>query len=205
MKLLLVTSNPHKKREFERLLQGKITLYTLSDFALDQLQIDETGESFEENAAIKIATVRPHVPADLGIIADDSGLEVDALSGAPGIYSARFAGAGATDAANNHKLIEKLHSVPSTDREAHYVCALAYQKTADAPIDILTERCSGVIIDTPRGTGGFGYDPYFYLPKLGKTMAELSPDEKDATSHRGKACRALLDAIMGERCHGGQC
>lgn len=192
MAFLLVTSNRHKQQEFERLFHHRFALHTLEDFNLETLSIDETGTTFAENAALKIQAVRPHVPADVGLIADDSGLEVTALDGAPGIYSARFAGTGATDMRNNEKLIHLLQNKPATTRHARFVCALAYQAHADVPVQTIEGTCSGEIIDFPRGAGGFGYDPHFYLPDLGKTMAELSPDEKDRISHRGNACRQLL-------------
>lgn len=195
MKLLLVTSNRHKLREFERLFAGQVCLLSLADVGLSGLAIEETGASFEANARLKVAAVRPHVAPDLGIIADDSGLEVDALDGAPGIYSARYSGEGASDDANNRKLLAVLQAVPAEKRQARYVCALAYQFYGDDPIACMFGTCEGEILSALRGAGGFGYDPLFYLPKFSKSMAEMSPSLKDELSHRGRACRALLAVI----------
>jgi XTP/dITP diphosphohydrolase len=135
------------------------------------------------------------------VFADDSGISVDALGGAPGIYSARYAGLEASDAANNRKLLDELHRVEAQTRDshlrdAHYICVIAL--AAQGRIVTVAEgRADGIIINTPRGTGGFGYDPYFYYPPLGNTFAELTPEEKFSVSHRGKAFRVLLKYVTG--------
>jgi XTP/dITP diphosphohydrolase len=130
-------------------------------------------------------------------VADDSGIEVDALGGAPGVYSARYAGSGANDDANNAKLLSALAEVPPAARQARYRCALVFVAAAGAPPLAAEAAWEGLVVDEPRGNGGFGYDPYFWLPELGKTAAELAPDEKNRWSHRGKAMRALRDILAG--------
>jgi XTP/dITP diphosphohydrolase len=128
-------------------------------------------------------------------VADDSGIEVDALEGAPGIYSARYAGFDADDAANNAKLMRALDGLPPDQRRARYRCALVFLE-ADGAVPLVTEASwEGVLLEAPRGSGGFGYDPYFWLPELGKTAAELSPEEKNRLSHRGKAMQALRELL----------
>jgi XTP/dITP diphosphohydrolase len=130
-------------------------------------------------------------------VADDSGLEVDALGGAPGIYSARYAGGDADDLANNRKLMQALTGVEHEQRQARYRCALVYVETRQDKAPLVAEASwEGVILDAPKGTGGFGYDPYFWLPELGKTAAELDPEQKNLLSHRGKAMRALREQLM---------
>nr|MBO2469859.1 non-canonical purine NTP pyrophosphatase [Bacillota bacterium] len=133
----------------------------------------------------------------LPALADDSGLEVDALGGEPGVYSARYAGEGASDAANNAKLLAALEGVPAEKRTARYRCVLALAVPGMATVTV-EGVCEGLIAEQPRGTGGFGYDPLFYLPGRGKTMAELRPEEKNAISHRGQALRRLK-ALLVER------
>ncbi|MBW3608761.1 MAG: non-canonical purine NTP pyrophosphatase, partial [Actinobacteria bacterium] len=152
----------------------------------------ETGDTFAANALVKarVAAAATGTPA----IADDSGIEAAALGGAPGVRSARFAGEGATDEQNLHKLLE---SVPAGgDRRVAYVCALAYA-TPDGRTHVVEERCEGRLAERPRGEGGFGYDPAFLPDDVadGRTMAELAPGEKDAISHRGRASRALLGLL----------
>lgn len=128
------------------------------------------------------------------MFADDSGLCVDALGGAPGVRSARFAGPDDTDEANNQKLLAKLHQVHTVDATAHYVCVIALAANG-CIMTVVEGRADGHIIYEPRGTGGFGYDPYFFFPPLGKTFAELTAEEKFAVSHRGEAFRKLLDFL----------
>jgi XTP/dITP diphosphohydrolase len=164
----------------------------------------EDGATFEENARQKALHYSRYVNGP--VFADDSGLCVDALGGAPGIHSARFAGPDADDAANNQKLLEELRRVEAMGagrtpgsaltRAAHYTCVIALAERG-CILTITEGRADGVIIDGPRGTGGFGYDPFFFYPPLGKTFAELSPEEKFAVSHRGEAFRKLLDYLSG--------
>jgi XTP/dITP diphosphohydrolase len=184
MELLLATRNAHKVEEFARILAPHDVLPLPDEVELPP----ETGTTFADNAQLKAraaceATGRP-------AFADDSGIEAAALGGAPGIYSARFAGEDATDAANLDKL---LRSVPADgDRRVAYVCAIAFV-TPDGATHLFEERCEGTLATTPRGSGGFGYDPAFLPvePGDGRTMAELSAAEKDRISHRGRAARAF--------------
>lgn len=216
---IVVASRNKKKITELRDLLGEITSENVKILSLDDIgftsDIVEDGVSFEENSAIKSA-----LPASLGYIgfADDSGLAVDALGGAPGIFSARYSGEGATDEKNNEKLISEL--ADADDRSAGYVCAVSIavpekflsivpDKYIDADlseyaskkysqkIGIISVRgeCRGEIILTPAGDGGFGYDPYFYYPPFGKTFAQVTPEEKHAVSHRGEAMRKICKII----------
>jgi XTP/dITP diphosphohydrolase len=192
--LVVATANPGKLREFRSLLEGlPFELTSLSELQL--LSPDETGVSFLENALLKARHA-----ADLSgsaAVADDSGLEVDALGGAPGIYSARYAGPSADDQANNAKLIAALRGVPGDERQARYRCALAFVEDAQDPKPLVAEAdWEGLMLEAPRGAGGFGYDPYFWLPDLAKSAAELAPAEKNRLSHRGKAMRALRQQLV---------
>src|ERR1700678_2632095 len=194
-RLVIATANAGKLREFRALLAG-FPFEPVSQASLGVGPIPETGSSFSSNALLKAR----HAAAATGAaaIADDSGLEVDALGGAPGIYSARYAGQGADDRANNAKLLAALEGMPHDRRGARYRCALAF---IDGAADILLTAdgvWEGAILDEPRGTGGFGYDAYFWLPELGMTAAELDPDEKNRRSHRGSALRALRDQLSGK-------
>jgi XTP/dITP diphosphohydrolase len=190
---VVATANPGKLREFRALLEGfPFVLASLADLNLPSPE--ETGASFLANAMLKAR----HAASLSGsaAVADDSGLEVDALQGAPGIYSARFAGMHADDPANNQKLLQALAGVPRAQRRARYRCALVF---VDGPQDVspVTAEASweGFILEAPRGSGGFGYDPYFWLPELSKTAAELDPTEKNQLSHRGMAMRLLREQL----------
>jgi XTP/dITP diphosphohydrolase len=187
--LIIATGNPGKLREFQALLEG--LPFTLSSLAsVGVAAPEETGTTFFSNALLKAR----HAAAVTGApaIADDSGLEVDALGGAPGVHSARYAGPGADDAANNAKLLRALASIPPLERSARYRCVLVFVDGPgdDAPLSA-AGTWEGRIADAPRGAGGFGYDPYFWLPELGMTAAELDPAEKNRLSHRGQAMREL--------------
>lgn len=180
--VIVATGNPGKLKEMQVYLGELGWELQLKPDAID---IDETGTTFLENARLKAAGVAQALGQ--WAIADDSGLEVHALSGAPGIYSARYA---TSDAARIDRLLSEL--VGEGDRSAQFVCALAL---ANPQGDIVLETegiCSGEILLEPRGTGGFGYDPIFYLPMLGKSFAEMSPEQKDASSHRGIAFSQLM-------------
>ena len=187
-----------KLEEFRLLLAG-LPYAIESLVGLGVPSPEESGATFTANAILKA-----RYAARLGraaAIADDSGLEVDALGGAPGIYSARFAGAGANDAANNAKLLAALAGVPAERRSARFRCALAFVEAADAEPLLAEGVWEGYILDAPRGLGGFGYDPYFWLPELALTAAELDPQQKNALSHRGTAMRRLrrhLAARVGD-------
>ncbi len=193
MRLVLATRNPHKLREFELLLAPHELLALPEEVRLPP----ETGATFAENARVKAraATEATALPA----FADDSGIEAAALGGAPGVYSARFVGEGASDEENLRKL---LREVPAGgDRRVAYVCALAFAEPGAPGEEVFEERCEGTLASGPRGEGGFGYDPAFVPADLpgGRTMAELTPAEKDAISHRGRAARAFADWLARER------
>jgi XTP/dITP diphosphohydrolase len=187
--LVVASANPGKLREFKSLLEGlPFELTSLAELNLPSPE--ETGSSFLENATLK-ARHAAHL-SGFTAVADDSGLEVDALGGAPGLHSARYAGAGADDAANNAKLLQELRGVPMERRRARYRCALVFVSTAVDPAPLRAEGVwEGYILEAPRGRGGFGYDPYFWLPGLKLTAAELDADAKNRLSHRGTAMRAL--------------
>jgi len=194
-RLVIATGNPGKLREFSSLLAG-LPFELTSSAELKLSSPEETGTTFLANALLK-ARHAASLSASAAV-ADDSGLEVDALGGAPGIYSARYAGLGADDAANNAKLMRDLAGIPPERRGAHYRCALAFvESVADAQPLIAEADWQGFILDAPRGGGGFGYDRYFWLPDLNKTAAELTPAEKNRLSHRGKALRVLREQLAG--------
>ena len=188
-KIVLASRNAKKIGELRTLLSalGDIEVLSLDDVGFHG-DIVEDGNSFAENALIK-ARVGTHF-GYIGI-ADDSGLTVDALGGAPGIFSARYAGEHASDEANNEKLLDALKDTPDGARDAHYVAAVACV-FPDGRSFVVQERCDGVIIRDARGENGFGYDPYFYIPEKGKTFAEMSAADKHKMSHRGKAMRRFL-------------
>lgn len=194
---MIATANPGKLREFRALLSG-LPFALIAQGALGVMAAEETGTTFAENALLKAR----HAAAASGAaaIADDSGLEVDALGGAPGISSARYAGEGAGDAANNAKLVAALRGVPFEARRARYRCALVYLDDPGDPAPLCAQGVwEGYILDAPRGSGGFGYDPYFWLPELGATAAELEPERKNRLSHRGKALEALRAALAARQ------
>jgi XTP/dITP diphosphohydrolase len=196
--LVIATANAGKLREFRALL-ADLPFAPVAQAAFGVTASEETGATFAENALLKAR----HAAAASGAaaIADDSGLEVDALGGAPGIYSARYAGAAAedaaaVDAANNAKLVAALRGVPFEARRARYRCALVYLTGPGDTAPLHTQGIwEGYILEAPRGAGGFGYDPYFWLPELELTAAELEPDRKNRLSHRGKAMQALRNAL----------
>ncbi|MGF6559556.1 XTP/dITP diphosphatase [Erwinia aphidicola] len=192
-KVVLATGNPGKVRELADLLAA-FGLDIVAQTELGVESAEETGLTFIENAILKAR----HAAAVTGLpaIADDSGLAVDALGGAPGIYSARYAGLDASDQQNLDKLLVTLDAVPDGQRQAQFHCVLVYLRHAEDPTPLVFHGSwEGEIIRAEAGQGGFGYDPIFYVPELGKTAAELTKDEKRAVSHRGKALRLLLDAM----------
>lgn len=190
MRVVLATNNPGKLRELRELL-APLSIEVLPQAEFTKESVEETGLSFVENAILKARHAAKH--SGLPAIADDSGLEVDVLHGAPGIYSARYAGESATDEANLLKLVEAVRDVPLEQRTARYRCALAFMRWEHDPAPIVCQASwEGRIIDVPRGTGGFGYDPIFELPERGVTAAELSGDEKNRVSHRGRALQLLV-------------
>ena len=192
-KIVLASGNAGKLREFQQLLSGcGFEVIPQSDFNL--ANAEETGTTFVENAIIKArhACRQTGLPA----IADDSGIEVDALNGRPGVYSARYAGEDANDEKNNEKLLLELKNVPIEKRTARYHAVLAYMRHADDPTPILCHGTwEGIILTEPRGENGFGYDPLFFVPSHNCASAELDKAEKNRISHRGKAMQELLRKI----------
>lgn len=191
--LVLATTNPGKVREFHRLLAAaELPLRVVGLAEVGVAAPPETGTTFAENAILKArhAAERTGLPA----LADDSGLVVDGLDGAPGVYSARYAGEGAGDEANRRRLAAAIAPLPEAARTARFVCAIALARPEGA-VSVVEGRCEGVAITTPRGANGFGYDPLFYLPEWGRTMAELTLDEKSAVSHRARALALALPLL----------
>lgn len=194
MKMVLASGNAGKLRELtalfgQHLASEQIELMPQSQFQVPEAE--ETGLSFIENAIIKARHASSHT--GLPALADDSGLEVDALKGLPGIYSARYAGIGAGDAANNAQLLEALQDVPEEDRTARFQCVLVYMRHASDPTPkIFQGTWEGRILREVDGDNGFGYDPLFYVPSEGCTAAAMTRERKNAVSHRGQAMRQLL-------------
>lgn len=187
-RLLLATTNPGKIREIKKLLRGLgFKLESLADYPEFGVFL-ERGKTFEENSRGKSLFYSRHYPGL--VLAEDSGLEVDALNGKPGVRSARFAGPKATDSQNINKLLHLLKKIPRNKRKARFVCVITLAKKGRV-IRRFEGQVRGTIIDSPQGNGGFGYDPIFYYPPLRKTFAQLSPEEKNAVSHRGRALRKL--------------
>jgi XTP/dITP diphosphohydrolase len=190
--LVIATSNQHKLKEFKALLTDyQVTFLSLKDFPHIP-EIVEDGKSFRENA-LKKATVVARATGKL-TIADDSGLEVEALGGRPGVYSARFAGDGAGDAENNARLLQELKGVPPGRRGACFKCVLGIA-TPQGETAYVEGECRGVIIDELRGHHGFGYDPVFLVPEYNQTFSEMPPEHKNSISHRSRALRKLLDIL----------
>ena len=192
-KIILASGNAGKLKEFQHLLgEYNFDVCPQSDYAVGS--VAETGLSFVENALIKArhASKITGLPA----IADDSGIEVDALNGEPGIYSARFAGLNATDQQNNEKLLQALQGVSEEKRTARYQCVLVYMRHALDPTPIIAQGAwEGLIMQSPSGDGGFGYDPLFWVPTHQMSSAELAKDEKNRISHRAIAMQKLLAAM----------
>jgi XTP/dITP diphosphohydrolase len=197
-RLVLASNNAGKLREFRRLLEP-LGLDVIPQVELGIAEADEPHVTFIENALAKAR----HASAASGLpaLADDSGICVDALGGAPGVYSARYAGDPKSDARNNAALVAALQGI--ADRRAHYYCVLVLVRHAEDPQPIVAEGIwHGVVVDTPRGSGGFGYDPHFEDPATGMTGAELPLAQKNEVSHRGQALRSLIARLLEERRHG---
>jgi XTP/dITP diphosphohydrolase len=191
-KLVLASNNAGKVKEFQALL-APLQFEVIPQGVLGIPSAEEPFHTFVENALAKArhASSASGLPA----LADDSGICAHALDGRPGVYSARYAGENGNDVANNQKLITELSNQP--DRGAHYVCALVFIKSADDPNPLVVETTwHGVIVDQAKGNNGFGYDPHFFLPELGKTAAELDPSQKNLISHRGQALRELIRQLQ---------
>lgn len=190
--ILIATNNQGKKKDFEALfLPHGIKVITLQDIE-GAIDVEETGKTFEENARLKAETVANLLGKT--VIADDSGLEIDALNGAPGVYSARYAGINSTDDENIDKALEALQGVSSEERTARFRCVLAVASPNSETV-FFSGSCEGVILEERRGTNGFGYDPIFYVPSKDRTMAELTAEEKSEVSHRGVALAKLQAAL----------
>jgi len=192
--VVLASGNTGKLREFQQLLHGcEFSVLPQSDFAV--AEAEENGLSFVENALIKARNAAAHT--GLAAIADDSGLEVDALRGEPGIYSARYAGAHNSDGDNNQKLLEALKDIPEQQRSARFQCLLVFMRHAQDPVPIICQGTwQGRILLAPSGDNGFGYDPLFFVPEHGCSSAQLSPTLKNSISHRGRAMALLLSQLQ---------
>jgi len=192
--LVVGTHNRKKCREMQDVLAGlPLEVRPLADFG-DVPAAEETGATFEANAAAKaLAYARA---TGHWCVADDSGLEVAALGNRPGIHSARWGGEQGNDRLNNRRLVEELRNVPPDRRQARYVCVAVLASPDGRVLLAARGTCEGVVGDTPAGTGGFGYDPHFYIERLGMTMAEMPPQQKHAISHRGQALRGLGPQLL---------
>ncbi len=196
LKLILATSNKDKAREIAEILSDTpFVVTTMKEEGYDP-DIVEDGKTFEENALIKARTV--HALAEGAyVMADDSGLCIDALDGAPGIYSARFCGENSTYPEKFAKIFEMLKDVPEEKRTAKFVCSIAVVRPDGSEFTVRGEIC-GVLHEKPMGDGGFGYDPIFYVPEFGMTTAQMTKEQKNSISHRGKASRAMADILRSE-------
>ncbi len=193
-KIVLASNNAGKVREFNQLLAG-LDYEVVPQAELGVEEIEETGLSFVENAILKARNAAQHT--GLAAIADDSGIEVDALNGSPGIYSARYAGDGASDKDNVRKLLQVLQGVDEKQRRARFQCLLVYMRHALDPTPLICQGTwEGRILHEPRGDSGFGYDPLFYVVEENCSAAELAPATKNRLSHRGQALQKLVHALQ---------
>ena len=192
--IVLASSNKGKVREINQVLAG-LDMVVLPQGEFDVVDAEETGLTFVENAILKARNAAQHT--GLPAIADDSGLEVDVLAGAPGIYSARFAGEGASDQANLEKLLDALQDTPEENRTARFQCLMVYMRHANDPTPLICQGSwEGRILTAARGSNGFGYDPVFYVPTHDCSSAELPAETKNQLSHRGQALRKLVAALQ---------
>ena len=195
--IVLASSNPGKVREINQLL-ATLDLHVQPQSEFGVADAEETGLTFVENAILKARNAAQHT--GLPAIADDSGIEVDALNGAPGIYSARFAGEGASDQANLEKLLTEIAGVPEAQRSARFQCLMVFMRYANDPTPLICQGTwEGRILLAAQGDNGFGYDPVFYVPTHNCSSAELPADVKNALSHRGQALRQLVAALKQYR------
>ena len=193
-KILIATHNAGKLREFSSMFaRTPYELVSLSDVGI-VVDVDETGATYFENANLKAVTYAKL--SGLPTLADDSGLEVDGLNGEPGVRSARYAGEDATDDDRIAFLLQKLNNIPKDRWTARFRCVIALTRP-DSRVELYEGLCEGVITDRPRGASGFGYDPLFYIPEMNRTMAELSFDEKNRVSHRGRASQSVIATLRG--------
>lgn len=193
-KLVVATGNKGKLQEIREILTG-IEVLGLSDAGID-CDVEETGKTFAENAYIKASTISQMT--DMAVLADDSGLEVEALGGRPGVYSARFAGENATDEENVAKLLSELSHLPEEARHARFACAMCLIFPDGRKIETFGTSCPGIILNEKRGENGFGYDPVFYAPEFKNTFSEMTMEEKNKVSHRKAALVALAEKLKGE-------
>ena len=195
-KLILATSNKDKAREIAEILSDTpFVVTTMKEEGFDP-DIVEDGKTFEENALIKARTVHA-LAKGAYVMADDSGLCIDALDGAPGIYSARFCGENSTYPEKFAKIFEMLKDVPEEKRTAKFVCSIAVVRPDGSEFTVRGEIC-GVLHEKPMGDGGFGYDPIFYVPEFGMTTAQMTKEQKNSISHRGKASRAMAEKLKAD-------
>ncbi|MEN8710697.1 MAG: RdgB/HAM1 family non-canonical purine NTP pyrophosphatase [Arenicellales bacterium] len=189
-RIVLATGNAGKLKEIREIFSGiNVGIVAQSDF--DTPEAIEDGLSFVENAILKARNAAAHT--GLPALSDDSGIEVDALNGEPGIHSARYAG---NDESNIQRLLRELDSLPDSKRTARFQCVMVYLRHANDPVPVIAQGAwEGRILQAPQGEGGFGYDPVFYVPERGCSAAELSSEDKNRLSHRGKALRQMLDAL----------
>jgi XTP/dITP diphosphohydrolase len=193
-RIVLASNNAGKVREINEMLAGH-TVRILSQSEFNVPGVAETGLTFIENALLKARNAARYT--ELPAIADDSGIELDALGGRPGIYSARYAGKGASDADNLLKLIDDVKKLPEEKRQCRFVCLMVYLRHAQDPIPLIAEGLwEGIAVTTPSGTNGFGYDPMFYVPTHHCTSAALTPEIKNKLSHRGQALRSLVAQLQ---------
>lgn len=195
MKIIAATKNKNKLREFGEILKD-FEIVSQEEAGID-IDVEETGTTFEENSMLKAKAI--FRATGIAAIADDSGLCVDALGGEPGVYSARYGGEGLDDSGRVQLLLKNMKDVPDDRRSARFVCAI----TLIDKDGVITARgeCEGSIAHTPQGENGFGYDPVFYVEQFGKTMAQITPEQKNAISHRGKALNVFAEKIKGREKH----
>lgn len=199
-RIIFATGNENKMKEIRMILEDLgMEILSMKEAGVD-VDIVEDGASFEENAEIKARAVARVLTNDI-VLADDSGLEIDYLDKAPGIYSARFAGEDTSYDIKNSILLDRLEGVPEEERTARFVCAVA-AVFPDGTVDVVRETIEGCVAYEPAGNNGFGYDPIFYVPEYGCTTAEMTPEQKNELSHRGKALRSMR-AILKEKFDGG--
>jgi XTP/dITP diphosphohydrolase len=189
-KIVLASNNEGKVREINAMLSGHhLQIISQSEFSVPE--IEETGLTFVENAILKARNAANHT--GLPAIGDDSGIEIPALNGKPGIYSARYAGVGASDEDNLYKLIDEIRKMPEEKRQARFVCLMVFLRYADDPVPLIAEGIwNGIAVTEPKGKNGFGYDPMFYVPTHQCMSAELPPEVKNSISHRGQALQKLI-------------
>lgn len=198
MKLIIASNNAHKVREIKEIIGDFFTsMDTLKEAGLN-IDVVEDGTTFQENALKKATEVLANAPGYDAALADDSGLIVDALGGAPGVYSARYAGEGHNDVENNAKLLENMADVPDSERTCRFASSIALVRRS-APTITVIGYAEGILLRERRGENGFGYDPLFYYPPLDKSFAELTAEEKNKVSHRSASLALLKEALEKER------